>query len=135
MLTCLEKHEIRPPETASFLVAFIFQVSWLKSQLGKYPSALCTFLHLCLRLRCGVVVWCLTEEKPVSVYVKIACTWLCAGVSPSVPCPRQVPLRQVSEKLCCSAGISRNKCPQAGPGCKITVCEAFKSSCMLLGRL
>lgn len=48
VLTCLEKHEIRPPETASYLVAFIFQVSWLKSQLDKYPSALCTLLQLCL---------------------------------------------------------------------------------------
>lgn len=58
---------------------------------------------------------------------EIACTWLCREVSLSIPFPRQVPLQQVSEKLCCSAGISRNKCPQAGLGCKITVCEAFKT--------
>lgn len=48
VLTCLEKHEKRLPETTSYPVAFVFQVSWLKSQLDKYPSALCTLLHLCL---------------------------------------------------------------------------------------
>lgn len=35
MLPCLKKHELKPPETASYLVAFTLQVSWLAFQLEK----------------------------------------------------------------------------------------------------
>lgn len=106
-----------------------FQVSWLRPQLDRHPSALQKVLCLCDSGQGLLCVACLKKSQEFFLWNAAGLCWplsICVHFTVQLRLP--VPDRcHCSESGgSCSAGISRNRCPQAGLCCKIPVCQASK---------